>query len=103
MKRIWLAVPLVLALVATAGTSGGDDNGNATGGGSGSGDQINLVMWMGYTPPPPENQSFEYNSIDRMVKEFEAQNPNIKITLQYVNSDNALTKATVAIQGNQQP
>jgi multiple sugar transport system substrate-binding protein len=102
MRRIWLAVPLVLALVAAACTSGGDDNGASGSGGDGSG-QINLVMWMGYTPPPPENQSFEYNSIKRMADEFEQQNPNIHIELQYVNSDNALEKATVAIQGNQQP
>jgi len=102
---MWLAVPLVLALVATACTSSGGDDGNATGGsgGSGGGSQINLVMWMGYTPPPPENQSQEYLSIKRMVDEFHQQNRNISITLQYVNSDNALTKATVAIQGNQQP
>jgi multiple sugar transport system substrate-binding protein len=103
MRRIWLAVPLVLALVAAACTSSGGDNGDGDGNGGDSGGQIDLVMWMGYTPPPPENQSFEYNSIKRMVDEFEAQNPNIKIELQYVNSDNALEKATVAIQGNQQP
>jgi multiple sugar transport system substrate-binding protein len=97
MKRIWLAVPLVLMLVATACTSsGGGDNGSDNG-------KINLVMWMGYTPPPPENQSFEYLSIKRMVDEFETQNPNITIELQYVNSDNALTKAQVALKGGEQP
>ncbi len=99
MKRFWLALPLVLALVATACTGGGGGEGTATG----SGGQIHLVMWMGYTPPPPANQSFEYLSIERMVKEFEKQNPNITIELQYVNSDYALQKATVAIQGNKQP
>jgi multiple sugar transport system substrate-binding protein len=102
---MWLAAPLVLALVAAACTSGGDGGNGNTGesGGAGGGGQVNLVMWMGYTPPPPEDQSQEYLSIERMVNEFEQQNPNIKIELQYVNSDNALTKATVAIQGNQQP
>jgi multiple sugar transport system substrate-binding protein len=60
-------------------------------------------MWVGYTPPPPEDQSAEYLSIQRMVTDFEAQNPDISIELQYVNSDNALQKATVAIQGGQQP
>ena len=60
-------------------------------------------MWVGYTPPPPENESHEYLSIERMVTEFEADNPDITIELQYVNSDNALQKATVAIQGNKQP
>jgi multiple sugar transport system substrate-binding protein len=38
-----------------------------------------------------------------MVDEFQKQNPNITIELQYVNSDYALQKATVAITGNKQP
>jgi multiple sugar transport system substrate-binding protein len=100
MKRFAIPVAVVFALVAAACTGGGDDanndNSNSTG-------PINLVMWIGYTPPPPENESFEYLSIKRMVDEFHQQNPNINIELQYVNSDNALQKATVAIQGNQQP
>jgi len=105
MRRTWkLALPLVFALVAMACT-GGDDSSStsSTGSTGGSGEQIDLVMWIGYTPPPPENQSFEYLSIERMVNEFEADNPNIHIELQYVNSDYALQKATVAIQGNKQP
>jgi multiple sugar transport system substrate-binding protein len=101
MKRSWrvTVVMLVFALVAAActGGSGNDQNSDATAG------PIRLTMWMGYTPPPPENQSFEYLSIERMVKEFEAENPGVTIELQYVNSDNALQKATVAIQGNKQP
>jgi multiple sugar transport system substrate-binding protein len=101
MKRSWRVsvVMLVFAVVAAACTGGGgsDNNSDATAG------PVHLTMWMGYTPPPPVNQSFEYLSIQRMVKEFEAQNPDITIELQYVNSDNALQKATVAIQGNQQP
>jgi multiple sugar transport system substrate-binding protein len=60
-------------------------------------------MWIGYTPPPPVNTSQEYLSIQDMVKAFEKQHPNITIDLQYVNSDYALQKATVAIQGNKQP
>lgn len=100
MKRSWRAVVFVLvfALVGAA-CSGGKDNGNK----GDSGGKVQLTMWMGYTPPPPVNQSYEYLSIQRMVKDFEAQNPNITIDYQYVNSDNALQKATVAIQGNQQP
>jgi multiple sugar transport system substrate-binding protein len=105
MKRFWLVMPFVLALVAAACTSG-DDGGGTTGttGATGaSGEQIHLIMWMGYTPPPPENESFEYLSIQRMVDEFQSTHPNITIELQYVNSDNALQKATVALQGDQQP
>jgi multiple sugar transport system substrate-binding protein len=100
MKRWWLAAALVFALVAVACTGGGSQNDNGNGA---SGGPIHLVMWIGYTPPPPENESFEYLSIKRMVDEFEKQNPDITIELQYVNSDNALQKATVALQGNQQP
>jgi len=108
MKRFWLVMPFVLALVAAACTSGDDGGGttgttSATGATGASGEQIHLIMWMGYTPPPPEADSLEYLSIERMVKEFEAANPNITIELQYVNSDNALQKATVALQGNEQP
>ena len=104
MKRSWRVsvVVLVFAVVAAACTSGGGNDEN-NGNGTGSSGPIKLTMWVGYTPPPPENQSFEYLSIDRMVKAFEAENPGITIELQYVNSDNALQKATVAIQGNQQP
>lgn len=97
MKRRWLVRSLVLALVAAACTGGGGNGGGA----SGSAGPIRLVMWMGYTPPP--GQASEYLSIKRMVDEFQAQNPNITIDLQYVNSDFALQKATVAIQGNKQP
>jgi multiple sugar transport system substrate-binding protein len=103
MRRFWLVVPFVLALVAAACT-GGDEGGEGTGAtGATSEGQIQLVMWLGYTPPPPEEDSLEYLSIERMVQDFEASHPNITIELQYVNSDNALTKATVALQGNEQP
>ena len=106
MKRTWLATVFVLmfALVAAACTSDGGDDGNTTGAtGTTGGGPVQLTMWVGYTPPPPENESHEYLSIERMVNEFEADNPDITIELQYVNSDNALQKATVAIQGNKQP
>lgn len=98
MKRTMFSLVVVFALIGTACTGGGGD-----GPGGGSAGPIHLVMWMGYTPPPPASESFEYLSIKRMVDEFEKQNPNITIELQYVNSDFALQKATVALQGNKQP
>ena len=101
MKRMWLVLPVVFALVGVACTGG--DGSSTSASGSGSGGPVHLVMWMGYTPPPPENESFEFLSIQRMVTEFEASHPDITIELQYVNSDNALTKATVALTGNEQP
>jgi multiple sugar transport system substrate-binding protein len=108
MKRSLKAVPLVLALLAAACTGGGNGttNGNATGTGTGGAigsGPIHLVMWMGYTPPPPVSTSQEYLSIQDMIKAFEKQHPNVTIDAQYVNSDYALQKATVAVQGNKQP
>jgi multiple sugar transport system substrate-binding protein len=103
MRRTWIvALPMTLALVAAACTSGGSSSETSSSSG-GSAAPVSLTMWMGYTPPPPKNQSFEYLSIERMVKDFEAANPNISINLQYVNSDFALQKSTVALQGNKQP
>jgi multiple sugar transport system substrate-binding protein len=98
MKRRLMMLSLVAALVVGACTGGGNSSTGGTTGG-----QINLTMWIGYTPPPPVNQSQEYLSIQDIVKRFEAAHSNITIDLQYVNSDNALQKATVALQGGQQP
>jgi multiple sugar transport system substrate-binding protein len=99
MKRPLIGI-FVLALIAVACTGGGS---SSTGGASGGNEPIHLVMWMGYTPPPPVNQSFEYLFIKQKADEFHAQYPNIDIELQYVNSDFALQKATVALQGDKQP
>lgn len=98
MKRRLMTLPLVIAMIAGACTSGGSNSSTGTNGG-----KIQLTMWVGYTPPPPVNQSQEYLSIQDIVKRYEAANPNITINLQYVNSDNALQKSTVALQGGQQP
>ncbi len=99
MRRRWMMLPLVIAVVAGACTGSGSSSssGGTTGG------QIHLTMWIGYTPPPPVNQSQEYLSIQDIVQRYEADHPNTTIDLQYVNSDNALQKATVALQGGQQP
>jgi multiple sugar transport system substrate-binding protein len=102
-QRLWLVVPVALTLVAAACSSG--TSSTSTGGATGipSGTEINLTMWMGYTQPPPVDESQEYLSIQDMVDRFEAKYPNVHIDLQYVNSDTALTKATVALQGGEQP
>jgi multiple sugar transport system substrate-binding protein len=100
MKRFMLVVPLAFALVATACTSGGNTNSSGSPGGSGP---IQLTMWMGYTPPPPKSEAFEYLSLEKIVTAYNASQSKVHVTLQYVNSDNALTKATVALQGDKQP
>lgn len=102
MKRVWLVTPMVLAVLAAACTSN-----NNTGGGGGASSSptgvIHLTMWMGYTPPPPVASSYEYLSLTNLVKEFNKTHPSIQISVQYVNSDYALQKATVALQGNKAP
>jgi multiple sugar transport system substrate-binding protein len=104
MQRLWLVVPVALALIAAA-CSSDTSSGTGSAGPTGipSGTEINLTMWMGYTPPPPVSESYEFLSIQDMVQRFEAEHPNVHIDVQYVNSDNALTKATVALQGGKQP
>ena len=104
MKRLWLVVPMVFALFASAcSNSTSSTNSGAPGATGVPTGQVNLTMWMGYTPPPPADQSQEYLSIQDMVNRFQEKYPNVKIELQYVNSDNALQKATVALQGGKQP
>jgi len=98
MKRRWMMLPLAIAMIAGACTGSGSSSSEGTTGG-----QIHLTMWIGYTPPPPVDQSQEYLSIQDIVQRYQADHPNTTIDLQYVNSDNALQKATVALQGGQQP
>ena len=64
---------------------------------------VDLTMWMGYTAPPPEDQAYEYNSLKAIVDAFTTAHPNVHVTMEYVNSDLALEKATVALQGDKQP
>jgi multiple sugar transport system substrate-binding protein len=97
MKRFWLVVPLALVLVASA-CSGGSGNDDQKPGGP-----IELTMWMGYTPPPPVEESLENISLNKIVDAFNAANPDIHVTTTYVNSDKALTKALTALQGGLQP
>jgi multiple sugar transport system substrate-binding protein len=101
MKRIAASLSLVFVLVGVACTGGGSSSNTASG--STSGSVIQLTMWMGYTPPPPVSQSYEYLSLQKIINTFNSQHPGIHVTMQYVNSDFALQKATVALQGNKAP
>jgi multiple sugar transport system substrate-binding protein len=101
MKRVLLVVPLALALIAAACTSGG--GGTDTSSSPGGSGPVELTMWMGYTPPPPADQAYEYTSLQKIVDAYNASQSSVHVTTQYVNSDRALTKVTVALQGNEQP
>ena len=103
MKRLATSLALVFALVGVACTGcSGDGGGDSSDGASGP---IELTMWMGYTPPPPADETtLEYQSLQSIIDAFNtAHDGDIHVTMQYVNSDNALQKATVALQGNEQP
>jgi multiple sugar transport system substrate-binding protein len=96
MKRFGLAAAVALALVlAGCGSSGGA--------GSGPNGTVSIVLWMGYTPPPPPSQGAEFESLKSLVARFTRLHPKIHIRTEYVNNDNALQKVTVALQGGQQP
>jgi multiple sugar transport system substrate-binding protein len=102
VKRLATSLALVFALVGVACTGGSDDGGG--GGSDGGSGPIELTMWMGNTPPPPVSQARAFLSLQSIVEAFNAAHDDqIHVTMQYVNSDNALQKATVALQGGEQP
>src|SRR5690349_1739387 len=118
---------LALAMLATAcgGGDDGDESGNtsqapaADAGSSGSGSQaaaggeqaapsgetVEIEMWHGYgeLAAPGEEPNYEYDWLKAAVDAFEASHPGIKVKLTYVNSDVALEKLTVALQGGKAP
>lgn len=113
MKRNWLALLATLALLpaacgggATTPTAssanppapGATDAPAAT-----SAAPVELTMWMGLTPPPPESEAFAYLSLKSLIDEYTKLHPNVQVTMEYVDSDLALEKMTVALQGDKQP
>lgn len=98
MKRFGLSVAVALTLLAAACSSGGGGTGA-----TGPNGQVNLVLWMGYTPPPPASQGAEYESLKGLIAKFSQAHPKIHIRMEYVDNDYALQKVTVALQGGEQP
>ena len=70
-----------------------------------SGDTVEIEMWHGYgeLAAPGEEPNYEYDWLKSAVDAFEASHPGIKVKLTYVNSDVALEKLTVALQGGKAP
>jgi len=99
MKRHHLVV-IVAALGLLAACTGGDEDGGADTGGtgatSGSAGPVTLTMWHGYTDA-------EAASLDALLAEWNATNPDIQIEPLFVNNDKALQKLTVALQGEEPP
>jgi multiple sugar transport system substrate-binding protein len=95
MKRFGLGAVIALTMVLAACGSGG--------GGASPNGVVHLVLWMGFTPPPPPSLGAEYESLKGLVAKFTRLHPKIRISMEYVNNDDALPKVTVALQGGQQP
>lgn len=100
MRRTRYASVLASLLLATGAVGCAASGGN---GGASANGTVNLVMWMGFTPPPPASQAAENLSLSHIVAEFTKLHPKIHINMEYVNNDDALEKLTVALQGGQQP
>ena len=98
MKRLGVAASIALVLLVAA--CGGSTGSSSAPGPNGV---VNLVLWMGYTPPPPASLGAEFESLKGLVADFTRLHPKIHIRMEYVNNDNALQKVTVALQGNEQP
>jgi len=97
MKKLGVAASIAVVMLLAAcssGTSAGSSSPNGV---------VKLVLWMGYTPPPPASQGAEYESLKGLVADFTRLHPKIHIQMEYVDNDYALQKVTVALQGGEQP
>jgi multiple sugar transport system substrate-binding protein len=79
-------------LLASACTGGGDDGSPSE---SPSG-PVTLTFWHGYSDA-------EADSLNALLDEWNAANPDIQVEPLYVNNDKALQKLTVALQGGEPP
>jgi multiple sugar transport system substrate-binding protein len=84
---------LVSLLVLAACTGGADEEGSPSEQPSGP---VTLTFWHGYT-------DVEADSLNALLDEWNADNPDIQIDPLFVNNDKALQKLTVALQGGEPP
>jgi multiple sugar transport system substrate-binding protein len=94
LRRRLLVLLAALGLLASACT-GGDDNESATTGETATG-PVTLTFWHGYT-------QVEEESLNALLDQWNAENPDITIDPLFVNNDKALQKLTVALQGGEPP
>lgn len=97
MKRtsLWklaLATLLVVMIVATVAGCGGGGSGPGT-----SGEKVTVRFMTSETDPPSVEV---YNQV---IKDFEAQHPNVKISLEMVGADDLYTKLPAAITAQAPP
>jgi multiple sugar transport system substrate-binding protein len=97
MKRHQLlAIVTALGLFAAACTGDGDDGGTGTGSTGEPAGPVTLTFWHGYTDA-------EADSLNALLDEWNAANPDVQIEPLFVNNDRALQKLTVALQGGEPP
>ena len=100
---VLVASAVALLVAACGGSSGGSSSSGASSGAAAAG-STSITLWHGYAAASPgEEPSAEYDSMKAQVDAFMKANPNIKVTMTYVNSDDALQKLTVALQGGKAP
>jgi multiple sugar transport system substrate-binding protein len=97
-----LAGAIALVVAACGGGSGGS---SSSSGGSAATGNVQITMWHGYgeLAAPGEEPNTELDSLKAQVDAFQVANPTIKVDMTYVNSDDALEKLTVALQGDRAP
>lgn len=95
MRRHAFIVIAVLGLLASACTGGGDDGGSSPTEQTAQG-PVTLTFWHGYTDA-------EADSLNALLDEWNADNPDIRVEPLFVNNDKALQKLTVALQGEEPP
>ena len=100
---VLVASAVALLVAACGGSSGGSSSSGASSGAAAAG-STSITLWHGYAAASPgEEPSAEYDSMKAQVDAFMKANPNIKVDMTYVNSDEALQKLTVALQGGKAP
>jgi multiple sugar transport system substrate-binding protein len=95
VRRRALVVLAALGLLASACTGGGDDEGTSPTEQTAQG-PVTLTFWHGYTDA-------EADSLNALLDEWNADNPDIQVEPLFVNNDKALQKLTVALQGEEPP
>jgi multiple sugar transport system substrate-binding protein len=95
VRRRVLVVLAALGLLASACTGGGDDDGTSPTEQTAQG-PVTLTFWHGYTDA-------EADSLNALLDEWNADNPDIQVDPLFVNNDKALQKLTVALQGEEPP
>jgi multiple sugar transport system substrate-binding protein len=93
----------VALVIAACGGSGSKST--SSGGGAAPAGSTQITLWHGYgeLAAPGEEPNTELDSLKAQVDAFQKANPTIKVDMTYVNSDNALEKLTVALQGGKAP